>query len=144
MPKEYDMVVELDLDELKRDIQVALDTKNFTVADKLISVYDMIETLTIPDKRDVDFRRSEAVFNRSSAAKSVTGHRIGYKSKKIIKWNKENVDALIFSIVECGESFDDYRKISGNTEASDTALRTRVWKSGYIKLEDGSYELKGK
>ena len=138
------MVVELDLDELKRDIQVALDTKNFTVADKLISVYDMIETLTIPDKRDVDFRRSEAVFNRSSAAQSVSGHRIGFKSPKIITWNKENVDALIFSVVECGESFDRYRELSGNVEASDTALRTRLWKSGYRKTEDGGYVLEVK
>ena len=127
------MNVEIDLEGLKRQIDVALGCGKFKVADVLIETYDLIRALTLPDEAEVGRMKSEAVFNRAKLAKSSKGFKIGYTSPKVVKWDDELDELLVSTLVGTGAEFGVFMDRCGIDRITYSAVRSRIYKLGYVR-----------
>lgn len=127
------MYAKIDLDGLKRQIDAALDCGKFKIADALIETHDLISALTLPDEAEVNRMKSTAVFNRAKSARSSKGFKIGYTSPKVVKWDDKLDKLLVSTLVGTGAEFDVFMAQCGIDGITHSAIRSRIYKLGYVR-----------
>ena len=120
----------INTDELRKSVEYLKGEQK----DKLITFIDMCEAYAEVDVFDVEMRKSIYTFNR--AKKPLV--KESFHSPKITRWTKKNTKHLTDAIGN-GEGFEGFRTRSGLTETTDQAIRTRMYKIGYCKDEDGEW-----